>query len=148
MKASENAIEIIKRFEGCMYHPYRDAVGLWTVGYGHLIGDGKSLPAGFNRTFEQAEIDALLLEDIARFERELNMCLVVPITQNQFDACISWAFNLGIPEFKKYIAPMINGDDDPEEVAQEMVKYHFAGKNSLNGLVERRQEEAQLYLKD
>jgi len=48
MRASQNAIDLIKRFEGCRYNPYRDSVGLWTVGYGHLIGDGKSLPSGDN----------------------------------------------------------------------------------------------------
>jgi len=148
MKASENAVNLIKRFEGCRRSPYRDAGGLWTIGYGHLIGDGKSLPANINRDFTEEEINALLIEDIARFERGLNMCLVVPLTQNQFDACISWVFNLGIAEFKKYIAPMINGDDDPEEVVAEMIKFDHVGTKELTGLKARREAEKELYLKD
>ena len=148
MKASQNAVNLIKRFEGCRFSPYRDAGGLWTIGYGHLIGDGKSLPANINRNFTEEEINALLIEDVARFERGLNMCLVVPVTQNQFDACISWVFNLGLAEFKKYIAPCINGGDDPEEIVAEMVKFHFVGKTSLKGLVDRREAEKELFLKD
>jgi len=148
MKASNAAIDIIKRFEGCRYNPYRDAGGLWTVGYGHLIGDGKSLPSILDKRFTQAEVDGLLLQDIARIERGVDMCITVPVTQNQFDACVCWAFNLGVESFKKYVAPCINGGDDPKEVVAEMVKFHFVGHTSLDGLVERREAEKELFLKD
>ena len=101
MRASQNAIDLIKQFEGCRYHPYRDSVGLWTVGYGHLIGDGKSLPSGDNRIFTQSEIDAFLVNDLARTESGINMYVRVPLTQNKFDALCSFCYNLGLGTFQK-----------------------------------------------
>ena len=60
MKISNAGIELIKRFEGVRNRPYRDCIGLWTIGVGHLIGDGKSLPESWNKVFTKEEIDAIL----------------------------------------------------------------------------------------
>ena len=96
MKISNAGIELIKQFEGVRNRPYRDCIGLWTVGVGHLIGDGKSLPEPWNKVFTKEEIDALLIQDLSRFERGITMQLPVSLKQCEYDALCSFAFNLGL----------------------------------------------------
>jgi GH24 family phage-related lysozyme (muramidase) len=68
VNVSKAAIALIKHHEGVRSRPYRCPANLWTVGVGHLIGDGKSLPDSWNRTFSQEEIDGILKSDLRRFE--------------------------------------------------------------------------------
>ena len=68
MNVSEQGLKLIRHHEGVRSRPYRCPAGLWTVGVGHLIGDGKSLPAEWNRVFTPEEIDGLLKRDLRRFE--------------------------------------------------------------------------------
>lgn len=146
MNASQNAINIIKRFEGCRYNPYRDLRGLWTVGYGHLIGDGRTLPSEFARTFTQAEVDALLNDDITKFERGVDLLVTVPLTQNQFDALVSFSFNLGLGTLKQSTLLKKLNTGDTDGAAAEILKFHFAGPKSIPGLVARRQAEHDLFI--
>jgi lysozyme len=148
MKASQNAIELIKRFEGCRYNPYRDSVGLWTVGYGHLIGDGKSLPSGYNRVFTQKEIDDLLVNDFTRFESGINMLIRVPLSQNKFDALCSFCYNLGMGTFQKSTLLKDINASMWDAAANDILKFHFAGGVSIPGLVKRRQAEHDLFIKE
>jgi lysozyme len=147
MKASQNAINLIKQFEGCRYSPYRDSVGLWTVGYGHLIGDGKSLPSGDNRVFTQDEIDAFLVNDLTRTESGINMLVRVTLTQNQFDALCSFCYNLGIGTFQKSTLLKDINASMWDAAANDLLKFHFAGGVSQPGLVKRRQAEHDLFIK-
>ena len=92
-KVSDNCIRMIKHHEGVRYQPYQDPIGLWTVGVGHLIGDGKSLPQEWNKTFTSEEVDDILKDDLARFERGVNTLIpITRLTQNQFDALVSFSF--------------------------------------------------------
>jgi len=148
MQASQNAINLIKQFEGCRYHPYRDSVGLWTVGYGHLIGDGKSLPSGDNRIFTQEEIDSFLVNDLTRTEYGINMLLRVPVTQNQYDALCSFCYNLGIGTFQKSTLLKDINAKMWDAAANDLLKFHFAVGVSQPGLVKRRQAEHDLFIKE
>ena len=147
MRASINAINLIKQFEGCRYSPYRDSVGLWTVGYGHLIGDGKSLPSGDNRVFTQEEIDNFLVNDLTRTESGINMLVRVTLTQNQFDALCSFCYNLGIGAFQKSTLLKDINASLWDAAANDLLKFHFAGGVSQPGLVKRRQAEHDLFIK-
>ena len=147
MRASQNAIDLIKRFEGCRYNPYRDSVGLWTVGYGNLIGDGKSLPSGDNRVFTQEEIDAFLVNDLTRTESGINMLVRVQLSQNQFDALCSFCYNLGIGTFQKSTLLKDINASMWDAAANDLLKFHFAGGVSQPGLVKRRQAEHDLFIK-
>jgi lysozyme len=148
MKASINAIELIKRFEGCRYNPYRDSVGFWTVGYGHLIGDGKSLPSGYNRIFTQKEIDDFLVNDLMHVESGISVLIRVPITQNQFDALCSFCYNLGVGTLQKSTLLKDINASLWGAAANDILKFHFAGGVSLPGLVKRRQAEHDLFIKE
>jgi lysozyme len=101
VKASKEAIKLIKHHEGVRNKPYKCPAGLWTVGVGHLIGDGKTLPASWNKTFTNEEIDGILAADLRRFELGIHKMLPnVSLRQHEFDAILSWCFNLGMGCFQ------------------------------------------------
>ena len=147
MKVSQRAITLIKHHEGVRNRPYRCAAGLWTVGVGHLIGDGKSLPADWNRTFTQEEIDALLKRDLSRFELGIHKMLPnVPLRQHEFDALVSFCFNLGLGCFQRSTIRQALLRGDKEAAMESLVKYCKAGGKILKGLQNRRLDERQLFL--
>ena len=147
MNVSERCIRLIKHHEGVRNRPYRCPAGLWTVGVGHLIGDGKSLPESWNRTFTQEEIDALLKRDLSRFESGLSKMLPnVKLKQCEFDALISFSFNLGLGCFQRSTIRQALLRGDRETAMESLVKYCKAGGKILKGLQNRRLDERQLFL--
>ena len=146
MNISNEGINLIKRFEGVRNRPYRDCVGLWTVGVGHLIGDGKSLPESWNRTFTEEEINALLIRDLSRFERGVGMYIKVPLRQSEFDALCSFSFNLGLGTLQRSTLRQKINRNDKEGAAKEILKYCRAGGKIVKGLQRRREAEYQMFL--
>jgi len=145
MQISNKGIQLIKHHEGVRNKPYRDCVGLWTVGVGHLIGDGKSLPESWNKLFTTEEVDALLKQDLVRFERGVQKLLPVPLTQNQFDALISFSFNLGLGVLQRSTLRQNILRKDFKGASEEFLKYVRAGGKIVKGLVTRRNDEKALF---
>ena len=146
MKVSERAIKLIKHHEGVRSRPYRCPANLWTVGVGHLIGDGKSLPDSWNRTFTEAEIDGLLKSDLRRFELGVHKMLPnVPLRQHEFDAIISFCFNLGLGCFQRSTLRQALLRGDKKAAMESLVKYCRAGGKILRGLQIRRLDEKALF---
>ena len=140
MTTSSNGIELIKKFEGCRLYAYRDSVGIPTIGWGHV----KDVRMGMSITYAQAE--AFLKSDITPVERVLNG-MGINYTQNQFDALVSWIFNLGTGNFKKstmYKKIVARAKDT--DVTDQLVKWYNAGGKPLLGLKRRRVAEANMYL--
>lgn len=147
MKLSAEGINLIKRFEGVRSRPYRCSAKLWTVGVGHLIGDGKSLPESWNRTFTEEEINALLIRDLNRFERGVRMYIKVPLRQHEFDALCSFSFNLGLGTLQRSTLRQKINRGDKEGAAKELLKYCRAGGKIIKGLQIRREAEYQMFLR-
>ena len=146
MNVSEQGIKLIRHHEGVRNRPYRCAAGLFTIGVGHLIGDGKSLPDSWNRTFTQEEIDGLLKSDLRRFERGvLKMLPNVPLRQCEFDALCSFAFNLGLGAFQASTLRQALLRGDKKAAMESLVKYCRAGGKILKGLQTRRLDEKALF---
>src|SRR5690349_12958929 len=95
MKISKKGLDLIKSFEGLELKAYEDSVGVLTIGYGST---GSHVKQGMVITKEQAE--ELLKRDVSRFERGVNDLVKVPLTQNQFDALVSFSFNIGLGNLK------------------------------------------------
>jgi lysozyme len=148
MKTSQQGLDLIKRYEGVRRKPYRCPAGLWTVGVGHLIGDGLSLPDSCNRTFEIAEIDALLAKDVARFERGVTRYISAKLTQGMFDALVSFSFNLGLGTLQRSKVRMKLNRGDKTGAIEQLLKYNKAGGKELKGLTLRRKDEAALFRKE
>jgi lysozyme len=147
MKTSDAGIALIKHFEGVRNKPYRDCIGLWTVGVGHLIEDGKQLPDIYNKTFTDAEVDALLKKDLCRFERGVAMQLPMPLKQCEFDALASFSFNLGLGTLQRSTLRQALLRGDKKLAAENILKYCRAGGKVVKGLQLRRQAEYKLFLR-
>ena len=144
MKISEVGLALIKHYEGFYSKPYRCPAGLWTVGYGHLIGDGTSLPDNWNRPFTIGEINDLLKRDLVKFERGVLRYITVPLNQYQFDALVSFSFNLGCGTLRRSQVRQKVNRHDFKGAAIVLLKYNTAGGIARKGLTLRRQDEAKL----
>ena len=148
-KVSDNCIRMIKHHEGVRQQPYQDPIGLWTVGVGHLIGDGKKLPEEWNKTFTMEEVDNILKDDLARFERGVNTLIpITRLTQNQFDALVSFSFNVGLGNLQASTLRQKLNRGDYEGAGNEFPKWRKAGGKVLPGLVRRRADEKNLFMSD
>ena len=147
MKASKKCLEMLAHHEGIRQKPYKCPAGLWTIGVGHLIGDGKSLPDSCNRTFSLEEVYAILAKDVIRFERGVERLITIPLTQNQMDAIISFTFNLGIGCLQRSSVRQKLNRGDKEGAIESLLKYNKASGKVLKGLDNRRKDEAALFNK-
>jgi lysozyme len=146
VNVSKAAIALIKHHEGVRNRPYRCPANLYTVGVGHLIGDGKSLPESWNRTFTEAEIDGILKSDLRRFELGVHKMLPnVPLRQHEFDCLVSFAFNLGLGTFQRSTLRQALLRGDKKAAMESLVKYCRAGGKILRGLQIRRLDERALF---
>ena len=158
MKVSPAAIRMIKHHEGVRTKPYRCPALLWTVGVGHVIDPTHTrikyeerrniqIPPGWDRVLSVGEVDALLAEDLGRFERGvLRLCPAAAGRQGVFDALVSFAFNVGLGNLQRSSLRMKTNRGEFEEAADEFLKWTKAGGRVLPGLIKRRMDERSLYL--
>lgn len=137
----QQAIELIKRFEGCKLSPYLDIAGISTIGYGHALQHHAPIPATI--TPEQAE--SLLIGDLQASAMAVLRNISRPLTDNQYSALLSFTFNLGGAALQRStLRRKVNGGYDAE-VPHEFIKWDRAGGKISRGLQRRRREEAELY---
>lgn len=141
MNISKNGIELIKRFEGCRLSAYRCPAGVWTIGYGHT---GSNVRAGLQITQEQA--DNLLKQDLTVHCNNVSKLVKVPLTQNQFDALVSFEYNVGYGAFASSTLLRLLNQKKYKESAEQFARWKYAGKKVLAGLIRRRQAEKDLFL--
>ena len=147
MKVSDKLIKLLRHHEGVKNKPYKCPAGLWTVGVGHLIGDGKTLPASWNKTFTNEEIDGILKHDLNRFEWGVSKMLPnVRLRQHEFDSIVSFCFNLGLGCFQRSTIRQALLRGDKEAAMESLVKYCRASGKILKGLQNRRLDERKLFL--
>jgi len=139
MKISQTGIDLIKRFEGLRLKAYRDAVGVWTIGYGHTA----TAKQGQRISAERAE--ELLKRDVETFERGVMHKLKVSVSQSQFDALVSFAYNVGEGALAKSTLLRKLNAGDRQDVPPEFDKWVKAGNITLSGLVRRRKAERALF---
>ena len=112
MKLSDHGLAVIKNFEGLRLSAYRDVAGVWTIGYGSTrYVDGKAIKPG-DKLSNEAQADALIQKTLENFTGEVNRLVKVPLTQNQFDALVSFTYNIGTHGFETSTAlKLINVGD-------------------------------------
>lgn len=140
MKVSQTGLDLIKRFEGLETKAYRCPAGILTIGYGHTTG----VKEGDNCTPEQAEV--WLREDCQVAELTVSANVNVHLNQNQFDALVSFIFNLGSGNFVKSTLLKKLNTSDYRGAADELDRWVNAGGRKLAGLVKRRAAEKALFL--
>lgn len=137
MKVSNNGIKLIQQFEGCRLTAYKAVASekYYTIGYGHY---GSDVTKGM--TITQAKATSLLKSDLAKFEKLVNKYEKYKFNQNEFDALVSFAYNIGnIDNLTRY------GLRTRAEISDAMVKYNKAGGKVLAGLTNRRKAEQKLF---
>lgn len=139
MRISKKTLDKIKQFEGLRLEAYRDAVGVWTIGYGHTTGVSR----GMVITKEAAE--EYLVQVIERMEAVLEEIPGIKgLSQNRFDAIVSLAYNIGLGNFKKStLLKKIQKNPDNPTIFQEFLRWDKAKGKRLEGLTRRRRWEAQ-----
>lgn len=140
-QVSPAGIALIRRFEGLRLEAYRDAAGIWTVGYGHT---GPDVHEGMVIT--PAEAERLLAVDLQRFEAAVERSVVRPATQGQFDAMVSLCYNIGPNAFQQStVLRRFNAGND-HGAAEAFILWVRARGTILEGLVRRRAAEIVRFL--
>lgn len=134
MKISQKGIDMIKEFEGLSLDAYRCAAGVWTIGYGHTAGVEASMRISL------LEAENLLRQDLDKFEKHVAKFTMYDFNQNQFDALVSFAFNVG------NINQLTNaGKRTIAQIEKHWCAYNKVGGQVMPGLVRRREKELALF---
>ena len=140
---SKTGLDLIKRFEGFSPTVYTCPAGYPTIGYGHVVKPDERQQFASGITNEQAE--TLLRQDVQTAERAVLPLITVPLTDGQFDALVSFTFNLGAGALQRSTLRRRVNRGDHAAVPAEFRKWVWAGGRKLQGLVRRREIEALWY---
>lgn len=144
----EEGVKLIKSFEGFKSKPYKCPAGVPTIGYGATFyPNGKKVTMS-DRAITEQEATDLLRHVLESFEKYVDSYCIDTINQNQFDALVSFAYNLGPANLKSStLLKKVNANPKDETIRDEFMKWVKAGGKTLKGLVRRREAEANLYFK-
>lgn len=156
MKVSSKGLDALIKHEGLRHNMYKDVAGYPTIGVGHLLtraelDTGSIMLGGTAVSWEKgltpAQVKDLLSQDLKKFENAVDTSVRVLLNQNQFDALVSFAFNVGVGAFgRSTLLKRLNAALPKEDVAKEFAKWNRAGGKVVKGLVNRRKAEAALFL--
>lgn len=140
MQINQKGIDLVKSFEGLRLEAYLDAVGIPTIGYGSTRG----VKLGQKITKEEAE--ELLKKELDEFSGEVEKLLKISVTENEFSALVSFAYNVGVGALGRSTLLRKLNAGDKEGAAKEFFRWNMAGGRVLEGLKRRRAAEAGLFL--
>lgn len=139
MKYSKTALQLVEHFEGCELQAYQDSGGVWTIGYGHT----QNVHQGMKITLQEAELYAQ--RDLEIAEIYVNALVIVPLTQEEFDALVDFVFNLGPESFKKSTMLDLLNHGEYQLAAKQFALWDHCGGKILAGLLQRRKAEAEIF---
>ncbi len=154
MKMSQNGTTLLAEWEGSRTEVYDDAAGLPTIGVGHLLTQseresGKITIRGqavdYKQGLSEQQVLDLLAQDLERFEAAVNDAVEVDLNQNQFDALVSFAFNVGTQAFKNSTLLEKLNQGQYDEVPAQLRRWNRAGGRVVQGLINRREKEIALW---
>mgnify|MGYP003647031744 FL=1 len=139
MNISQEGISLIKKFEGCELEAYKCAAGVWTIGYGHT----KDVKEGNSITKEEAE--SMLVHELQEYCNDVDIAVKVDLKQNEFDALVSWTYNLGPTNLNSSTMLKVLNEGKHDEVPAQMKRWNKASGQVKEGLVRRREAEALMF---
>ena len=139
MKTSKDGLQLIKDFEGLELSAYKCAAGVWTIGYGHIKGVQEGM------SISEARANEMLNEELTEYENYINKGVTVPLSPCQFDAMVSWVYNLGNGNLSSSTLLKVLNSGDYAGVPAQMLRWNKAGGKVLAGLTRRRQAEADMF---
>lgn len=143
MNVPADAYHIARTFEGLRLEPYRDPIGYWTVGIGHLLSRDRQDAQYPPVTIEEAE--ALLASDLEKAARSVLRLCPVPLTDGRFSALIDFTFNLGSGNLQVSTLRRLVNREEFDEAREEFPKWVYAQGIKLQGLVRRRYAEREIF---
>lgn len=140
---SKHGLDLIRCFESFAPAIYICPAGYPTIGYGHLITETNK--EQFLDGVDDDEASELFRSDVGKAERAVLRLIAVPLTQGQFDALVSFTFNLGSGALQRSTLRRKVNREEHDDVPAELMKWVWAGGRKLKGLVKRRAAEGALY---
>ena len=140
---TQDGLNLIKQFEGFSAVPYLCPAGYLTVGYGHLVKTQEK--ERFAAGISEHDAQSMLQVDVGVAERAVLRLITVPLTDAQFDALVSFTFNLGAGALQRSSLRRKVNREEHADVPAEFMKWVWAGGRKLKGLVSRRAAEAAMY---
>jgi lysozyme len=146
MQITRKGIEVIKKYEGFSKVPYLCPAGVATIGYGSTFyPDGKKVSI-LDKPISEEQATQMLILVVDDFALKVTKLLKQKLSENQFNAVVSFAYNLGIGALSKStLLKKVNANPGDKTIRDEFLKWNKAGGKVLNGLVKRRLEESDLY---
>ena len=139
-QASVNALTLLKQVEGCKLKAYQDGGGVWTIGYGHT---GPDVTPGLVITQQRAE--ELLAQDVKKVEGYINSLVTSALTQNQFDALVSFVYNVGKKQFATSTLLRLLNQGQFTLAKEQFQRWKYDNGKEVQGLINRRVKEAELF---
>lgn len=144
MKTSANGIAHIKEFEGFRGKRYLCPANKPTIGYGHVIVDSERATL-WNVELNEDQATKLLMKDLVRFEDAVSAMVAVPLTQGQFDALVSFAYNLGEAKLRSSTLLKLLNAGDYEGARKQINRWVYSNGKKLDGLIRRRARETEMF---
>lgn len=154
MEMSENGLELLKQWEGFKLQEYKDSAGLPTIGVGHLITKSEQasgeivingIPVQYKNGLTDQQVLDLLSQDVKPAEDAVNKGVTVALDQNQFDALVSFTFNVGTGAFNGSTLLKVLNQGQYDQVPDQLRRWNKAGGKVVQGLVNRRENEIKLW---
>ena len=146
MTVTQATVDLVKKFEGCKLTAYQDHVGVWTIGYGITAGANVGIEPRKGMTITQGEAEKLLWMALTRFANQVSTIITEKVSNNEFGACVSLAYNIGAKAFANSTLLRKLNAGDHAGAAAEFKRWNKAGGEVLTGLTTRRAAEADLFL--
>ena len=143
MKLSYNGIQFLKQWEGFKKEAYKDTGGVWTIGYGTIKWKEKPIEQGMTITEKEAEL--ALEADLAWAQTAVNQLVRVSLTQNMFDALVSFVYNVGESAFSKSTLLKLLNQGNYTEAVKQFERWKFDNGKEVRGLLNRRESERALF---
>jgi lysozyme len=142
MQSSQQLIDLIRspRIENTRYVAYRDSGGVWTIGAGHT---GPEVIEGMR--IDDSQVDAYLREDLAEAEEAINRLVKCELNQHQFDALVSFVFNIGVGAFAKSTILKLLNQCDMAGAAKQFARWNKVKGRIVGGLIKRRALERRIF---
>lgn len=138
---NQDGVDFIKQHEGCKLKAYKDGGGTWTIGYGST----RNVKEGDVITESQAE--AFLRRDLAIFQAGVEIMVKVPINDNEFNSLVDFVYNLGLHSLGTSTLLRLLNQDNKASAAKEFLKWDRIGARVVEGLLQRRKDEMELFLR-
>lgn len=142
MHVSEQGISLIKKFEGFSAESYICPAGKPTIGYGHVIQPDES----FLENISEVTAEMILKQDIEMAEKAINILVKPPLKQHEYDALVSFVFNIGIKAFENSTILRLINILDHNGASKQFGRWVYAGGKKLGGLINRRNAESAMFM--